>query len=337
MIAEMWESLTTYVVDVGTVFLLMPVNASEKFYLLYIATFIGLAFWSYRKYYKHRTRRHFFQFLFPKRIYAHPSARVDYWVFLINILLSPLLLVFAGLQALLSSELATALMSLNEDQALVAGEWGYWTFALFILGYTMAADFSVYLVHRVHHASNTLWPLHALHHSAEVMTPVTLFRKHPLWNVITNVMHLSLTGLFQGIFLFFFLGNPGVEVLFGINSIYMLYNFFGANLRHSHVWLSWGDGRIGQAMSRVFISPAMHQIHHDPKRMNYNFGEVFALWDWMFGTLHVPKKYEEFAIGLGEEGNPHDSVWRAYWVPVRQFALNIGGLLLRRDGKSSDS
>jgi len=39
----------------------------------------------------------------------------------------------------------------------------------------------------------------------------------------------------------------------------------------------------------------MHQIHHDPKRMH---------------------SFEEFEIGVGqEEGNPHDSLAKAYYVP----------------------
>ncbi len=36
----------------------------------------------------------------------------------------------------------------------------------------------------------------------------------------------------------------------------------------------------------------------------------------MFGTLYIPSRYEQFEIGLGQAGNPHDTVWRAYAVPV---------------------
>ncbi|MEQ8689517.1 MAG: sterol desaturase family protein [Pseudomonadales bacterium] len=307
-------SLTEYLTDVGMTLISMPIVASEKFYILYLGTFVGLAYFSYRRYYRHRTRRNFVSFLFPRKIYLSQSARVDYAVFVINVLLSPLILVGAGLQAWLSAEVAGGLIGLNGDQPLVRGDWGVATYAGFILGYTMVADLSVYLIHRFHHASPVFWPLHALHHSAEVLTPVTLFRKHPVWNVTSNLLNLAMTGLFQGLFVFVFFGNPGVEVLFGLNTLYMLYNFCGANLRHSHVWLSWG-----KPLSYLFISPAMHQIHHDPKRMNKNYGEIFALWDWAFGTLYIPDGYEQFAIGLGEETNPHATVWRAYVVPLRDF------------------
>ena len=324
-----WQDLIDAAREVLIALVTIPVNSGEKFYVVYLASFLGLAYLSYRRYYRHRTRRNFLGFVFPRRIYLHPSAKVDYWVFLINVVTSPLFLVAAGLQAFVSTAVAAWLIGINDGQPLVTGDWGYVTFACFILGYTLVADLSVYVIHRFHHQVDLFWPIHALHHSAEVLTPVTLFRKHPVWNVLSSSLQALFTGLFQGVFLFVIFGNPGVEILFGLNSIYMLYNFFGANLRHSHIWLSWGDGRIGQAMSHLFISPAMHQIHHDPKRMHKNYGEVFAIWDWMFGSLYVPRTYEQFDIGLGEEKNPHRSVWAAYWQPVAAFGQNAWRLMSR--------
>ena len=311
VVAQFPAMLVDYLESIGTVLLRMPLEVTEKFYFLYLITFIGLAYFSYRRFYKHRTRRNFWQFLFPSRIYLARSARVDYAVFLINILLSPLLLMGAGLQAWIATQIAAGLVGINSDQAVVVGDWGFVTYAFFILGYTLIADFSVYLIHRFHHANSVFWPLHALHHSAQVMTPVTLFRKHPLWNVLSNLLNAAMTGLFQGVFVFVFFGNPGIEILFGLNTLYVVYNFAGANLRHSHVWLSWG-----RPLSYLFISPAMHQIHHDPSRMRKNYGEMFAIWDWMFGSLYIPSNYEQFEIGLGEENNPHDTVVRAFTVPV---------------------
>jgi sterol desaturase/sphingolipid hydroxylase (fatty acid hydroxylase superfamily) len=133
-----------------------------------------------------------------------------------------------------------------------------------------------------------------------------------------NLTTAALTGLFQGGFIFLFYGTPDYTILLGINSIYAAYNFFGSNLRHSHVWLSWG-----KPLSYLFISPAMHQIHHDPKRMDRNYGEIFAIWDWLFGTLYIPIRREQFAIGLGAEGNPHDTLAKAYYVPVLESLRQI--------------
>lgn len=321
----MLDRLSAHLVDVVSVLFNMPLNISEKFFYLYVVTFIGLAYVSFRFYYRKYAQGGFLKFLFPKAIYLHKSARVDYGIFLINLLISPLLLFGAGLQAWLSTQIGRLLLDLNEGQAVFVGEWSTPTYLMFILGYTLAADLSVYLVHRFHHQSDVFWPLHALHHSAEVMAPVTLFRKHPVWNVLANLMNLTLTGLFQGAFVFVFFGGPGFEVLFGINTVYVLYNFFGANLRHSHVWLAWG-----KPLSYLFISPAMHQIHHDPTRMNKNYGEVFAIWDWLFRTLYIPAGFEEFEIGLGQgDDNPHNSLAKAYYVPLLESWRALQGKFVR--------
>lgn len=226
----MLEWLKSYFVDVGTVLVTVPLQISDSFYFVFLLTFVALGYLSYQLYHRHAGGS-FLRFLFPKAIYWHPSARIDYGIYLINLLISPLILVTAGLQAMVSIEVAEALIGFH-GRAITVGNWSAWTFSGFILGYTLAADLSVYLIHRFHHASKIFWPLHALHHSAEVLTPVTLFRKHPVWNLSASVMQMLFTGSFQGVFIFLFYGVPSVELLFGINTVYVLYNFFGSNLRH---------------------------------------------------------------------------------------------------------
>ncbi|MEM7218528.1 MAG: sterol desaturase family protein [Pseudomonadota bacterium] len=315
----MWESAWLYVADYAGYLLAIPTLPGEKLYWAYCLTFIALAYLSYRLYPARpegaapRSRPGFWSYVFPKRIYTHPSAIVDYKVYLANLFIGPVTSAFGvAVQTGLSIQIGNALIALNDGAPIVRGDWSVGVYAVFVLGMTLAADLSVYIIHRWHHANRVLWPIHALHHSAEVMTPVTLFRKHPLWNFSANLLTMVLTGTFQGLFLFAFYGSPGFEVLFGLNALYVVYNFCGANLRHSHIWLSWG-----KPLSYLFISPAMHQIHHDPRRMRCNYGEIFAVWDWLFGTLYIPEQRETFAIGLGDDGNPHTDLRKAYWVPVR--------------------
>lgn len=50
------EALTTCLTDVSSVFINMPVNLSEKFNVLYLLTFIGLAYFSFRRYYRRKAR-----------------------------------------------------------------------------------------------------------------------------------------------------------------------------------------------------------------------------------------------------------------------------------------
>ncbi|GAB5435666.1 MAG: hypothetical protein FalmKO_07910 [Falsiruegeria mediterranea] len=61
-------------------------------------------------------------------------------------------------------------------------------------------------------------------------------------------------------------------------------------------------------MEFLLISPAQHQIHHSVARQHHdrNFGAALAVWDWMFGTLHLSEKQElQFDLG-GKQGDEGD-------------------------------
>lgn len=55
-------------------------------------------------------------------------------------------------------------------------------------------------------------------------------------------------------------------------------------------------------MEHILISPAQHQLHHssDPRHHDKNYGEVFAIWDLMFGTLFVPDGPEKLTFGIAD-------------------------------------
>ena len=89
------------------------------------------------------------------------------------------------------------------------------------------------------------------------------------------------------------------------------------NLRHSHVWLSYGV-----VLNHIFISPAQHQIHHSqrPDQFGKNVGYALAIWDWLFGTLYVPKGRETFSFGLGDSSElAYHSLRGMYLKPLADY------------------
>jgi sterol desaturase/sphingolipid hydroxylase (fatty acid hydroxylase superfamily) len=106
--------------------------------------------------------------------------------------------------------------------------------------------------------------------------------------------------------------------IFGVNIVLLLYFAFAFQLRHSHIWLSYGP-----ILSWIFISPAQHQIHHSMERrhVDKNFGFTLAIWDAMFGCLYVPKERERFRFGVaGADPEDFSSVARIYFLPFRKAA-----------------
>jgi sterol desaturase/sphingolipid hydroxylase (fatty acid hydroxylase superfamily) len=62
----------------------------------------------------------------------------------------------------------------------------------------------------------------------------------------------------------------------------------------------------------------MHQAHHGsaPQYWGKNLGGILAIWDWLIGTLYLPRDDEELPLGLPDgEHLEYDSVTALYLLP----------------------
>jgi len=144
-----------------------------------------------------------------------------------------------------------------------------------------------------------------VHHSAEVLTPFTLQRVHPFEGFLMAVRATVTLGVVTGVFIWLFPGKVRAVMVLGVDVVTFAFAALGANLRHSHVWLSYGP-----ALERIFISPAQHQIHHsvEPAHYDRNYGAALAVWDWMFRSLYVTRGRERITFGLAAEKNHRDTL-----------------------------
>ncbi len=153
--------------------------------------------------------------------------------------------------------------------------------ALIVAG-VLLVDFGEYVFHRLCHSNRWLWLIHATHHSDDRVDVSTALRFHPVETALNLTWK---TGL---------LWVCGLPMwLVAARGLLMLP---GTLIQHANVRLP--DG-LDRAMRWVFITPALHRIHHSPlaAENNSDFGEVFSFWDRMFGTLrHVQEK--SFRYGL---------------------------------------
>lgn len=175
---------------------------------------------------------------------------------------------------------------------------------LFTLAYFIFDDFSRFALHVSLHRVRCLWHLHKVHHSAEVLSPLTVFRLHPLEMVLYTLRQLIVIGVVAGIFSWLFAGKITGWMILGVDAAGFLFNLMAANLRHSHIWLSFGRGE------RWFISPAQHQIHHSAlaEHKDKNFGSCLAIWDKLFHSLiysHTvktsPSQLQQLPFGLQQQ------------------------------------
>jgi sterol desaturase/sphingolipid hydroxylase (fatty acid hydroxylase superfamily) len=301
---------------------LLPfVDPSERIYwpfLLSSALMAAVVFWIRRG--RRGGARSLAAYLFPKRIFFHRSSLLDARLFLVNgflrLGLPSAALTQAAVAALVSTSLTVALGGDAGGHAPPAWVPVAYTVSLFV-----ADDLTRFLVHRLMHRVPALWELHKVHHSAEVLTPLTLYRIHPLESVLMTIRSALTAGAVTGVFFFFFRNALTGWAVFGLNALGLFFTTVGSNLRHSHVWISFGP------IERLFMSPAQHQIHHsrDPRHHDKNFGAFLSFWDALGGSLYCTREDERLVFGLDPEDENHGPTLASTYVgPVRAIFARRG-------------
>jgi sterol desaturase/sphingolipid hydroxylase (fatty acid hydroxylase superfamily) len=257
----------------------------------------------------------FRSFLLPREVVLHPSAIVDYKFVLVDLTIRFILYapIIAGVSQLAYRTIAPLVLRFSVELPIEAK--GVRIIVLTIVG-ILIADLGLYVGHWLLHRVPFLWRFHEVHHSAEVLTPATVYRVHPVEDLIFGLAGAVIAALGASVYA----AASGADVrplsLFGVNIVLMAFFIVGFQLRHSHIWLSYGP-----FLSRIFISPAQHQIHHSRAAHHWdkNYGFTFAIWDLLFGTLYVPRKREQITFGIpGSDPAEYDSVWKLYWRPFRR-------------------
>lgn len=249
--------------------------------------------------------------LFPNSILKSRSNWADigyvyFYVFVFGLLLGWAVLSYQFLTNAIIDGLVAAFGQPGKSDL---PEWVSRSFVTLIL--FLAYELGYWLNHYLSHRIPFLWEFHKVHHSATVLTPLTVFRVHPVYMWIFLNILAAAAAIGNGLANYLF-GNTAYQyALSDTNIILIVFIHAWGHLQHSQVWISFTG-----AAGRLLLSPAHHQVHHssDPIHFNRNFGSVLAVWDWIFGTLYVPKQARE-ALSFGVE-------------PDRPYAHTIRGELL---------
>lgn len=270
--------------------------------------------------------RGFIGYLFNPKIWLAPSAKQDYLLLIINrfirlFIYAPAILLMVPVALFVSNAIESIFGPLYSDGSFLA--WSTQAIiATFTIALFIADDFSRFLLHWLLHKVPWLWQFHRVHHSATVLTPFTVYRSHPVESYLYACRMALAQGFVVGLCYYLFGPNLSMFDVLGANVFVFVFNIMGSNLRHSHVWLSWGS-----SIEQWFISPAQHQIHHsdNPQHFDTNLGSALAIWDRMFGTLVLAKNVKRVRFGVGRGEKLPSSLWQLYWQPfvaVGKSALN---------------
>jgi len=149
------------------------------------------------------------------------------------------------------------------------------------LAFLFVKDFLEWCIHNLLHRIPWLWEFHKLHHSITELDWIGNMRFH--WMEIVVYRGLTYLPLF----------------LLGVNDKVILwiavFSTLIGHLNHSNFELDWGVLRC------VLNSPRLHVWHHDVinhKKAGQNFGVVFSLWDFLFGTAYLPALQQPEHLGF---------------------------------------
>ncbi|MBO0331664.1 sterol desaturase family protein [[Muricauda] lutisoli] len=163
---------------------------------------------------------------------------------------------------------------LLEHLALVEikATWLVWAVAF------IALDFAGYWNHRLSHHINFFWNQHVIHHSSEEFNLACALRQ-PISNLLGYYALLLIPAALLGV------PNQVIAILAPIH----LFAQFWYHTQHI--------GKMG-VLEYVIVTPSQHRVHHaiNPEYIDKNLGQIFCVWDRMFGTFQeeldeVPPQY----------------------------------------------
>ena len=214
-----------------------------------------------------------------------PRFRKDFWLdafyMFFNFFLFWLIIYNAASDVVVNA--FNDLLSALGIQNLVAIEIGSWPVWLQLLTLFLVRDFVQWNTHQLLHRVPFLWEFHKVHHSVRQMG----FAAHLRYHWMENVVYRSIEYL------------PLAMIGFGIDDFFVVYIFTLAvgHFNHSNWKLELGP------LKYVFNNPQMHIWHHAkalPADRPYgmNFGLTLSLWDYLFGTAHIPEDGRDIELGF---------------------------------------
>ncbi len=148
-----------------------------------------------------------------------------------------------------------------------------------------------YGIHYLLHHVKWLWRLHLVHHADTHVDATTGTRHHPGDLIMRLVAAMAIILV---------LGIPAVYYL-----VYRLLTLFFGYFTHANIRL---PAQLDRALSYVIVTPDMHKFHHHHEApwTDSNFGNVFSVWDRLFGTL-VYENTADIRYGLDVMDDSRDT------------------------------
>lgn len=139
------------------------------------------------------------------------------------------------------------------------------TMLVYILAF-VGIDFAGYWAHRFDHVINVFWNRHIIHHSSEEFNLSCALRQ-PISTII-------------GVYFFLYIPMALLGIPAGVVALLAPIHLFAQFWYHTKLIRKMGW------LEYIVVTPSHHRVHHaiNPEYMDKNFGQIFIIWDRLFGT-----------------------------------------------------
>ena len=157
------------------------------------------------------------------------------------------------------------------------------TWMQYMIGILLLDFIGAYLIHLVEHKVRWMWKFHLVHHSDTNIDVTSGLRHHPG----ETLFRMGFTLIAVAI-----VGAP-ISMIMLYQSLSVLF----AHLTHANVSLF---GKMDRTLSLLFVTPNMHKVHHHFRLpwTDTNFGNIFSIWDRLFGTFQYVDDIEDIKYGI---------------------------------------
>lgn len=159
-----------------------------------------------------------------------------------------------------------------------------------LIGILLMDLIGAYLVHLVEHQVKFLWRFHIIHHSDTWIDTTSANRHHPGESIIR--------------FVFTTLGILIVGAPMWMVFMYQTLSVVSTQFTHANISM---PKKLDYFLSYFIVSPNMHKVHHHyvMPYTDSNYGNIFSIWDRLFGTfMYLPK--EEIVYGIDTYMQPEE-------------------------------
>lgn len=180
-----------------------------------------------------------------------------------------------------------------------------------IVGIMILDLIGAWFIHFIEHKIKWMWLFHLIHHTDTNVDVTTGLRHHPGESIFRMAFTIAAIA---------FVGAP-----VWLAVLYQSFSALFTHFNHANISL---PKKLDIALSYIFVTPNMHKIHHHYTQpyTDTNYGNIFAIWDRVFGTFASVDDPRSLIYGIDThmESAENDQLGNLLAIPFQKYRTPSG-------------